>query len=59
MNRYIGEDGIRKGFYKAVKAEVAKWQDDGADDIEGSISVSRIEGMIALAEALMNDEEEE
>lgn len=59
MNRYIGEDGIRKGFYKAVKAEVAKWQDDGADDIEGFTSVSRIEGMIALAEALMNDEEEE
>ena len=58
MNRYIGEDGIRKGFYKAVKAEVAKWKDEGADDIDGVTSVSRIEGMIALAEALMNEEEE-
>lgn len=54
---YVGKEEIREAFYKAVKKEVEKWSDDGCDDLDGLTSVSRIEGMIALVEELMKEEE--
>lgn len=55
---YVNSDEIKAAFYKTVKKEVDKWSSEGSDDIEGFVSVSRIEGMIALVEQLTGGEEE-
>ena len=55
---YVGADEIKAAFYKTVKKEVDKWSDNERDDIDGFVSVSRIEGMIALVEQLTGGEEE-
>lgn len=54
---YVNTDEINAAFYKTVKQEVEKWSDEGSDGIEGFVSVSRIEGMIALVEQLTAGEE--